>query len=111
MFTTNLYAPGECVLVILSKCLLLSQIMATSMNRCYCCKEKHESLPATVSHHWKQHPNQAFSILNPYFNEDKNSTSIRNYISALNLVTSEETSAVCVLMKTHGQLHSRTNIT
>ena len=38
MFTTNLYAPGECVLVILSKCLLLSQIMATCMNRCYCCK-------------------------------------------------------------------------
>ena len=36
----------------------------------------------------------------------RKSTSIGNYILALNLVTSEETSAVCVLMKTHGQLHT-----
>ena len=45
--------------------------MATWTNKCYCCSAKYNSLSATLDRNWDKHPTHTFSVLKPFFNEEK----------------------------------------
>ena len=45
--------------------------MATWTNKCYCCSAKYNSLSATLARNWDKHPTHTFSVLKPFFNEEK----------------------------------------
>ena len=45
--------------------------MTTWTNKCYCCSAKYNSWSATLARNWDKHPTHTFSVLKPFFNEEK----------------------------------------